>query len=146
MKLFFGENQLQPEGYTRVGATEQSQVEVVHDLDTVPWPWEGDSVHRIIATGVVERLKINLVEFCNEAWRVLQPGGELFVRTPHHDGVVSWIDPLHRWHLHERSFEYFDPDVAPSKSIGHGTLLKWRILSLGVREGNYIHALLTPRK
>ncbi len=53
----------------------------------------------IVAEDLVEHLAISLIQFCEEAWRVLAPGGELFVRTPHHSGDSSWIDPTHRWHL-----------------------------------------------
>ncbi|MCL4207807.1 MAG: hypothetical protein KJ000_35425 [Pirellulaceae bacterium] len=91
-------------------------------------------------------MAISLIQFCDEAWRVLRPHGELFIRTPHHSGDSSWIDPTHRWHLNEQSFHYLDPETDWGSLYSHYTERKWRILSLGVRGPQNIHALLTPRK
>ena len=146
MKLYLGAGQKSLTGYTHVDLEPGPNIDVVHDLDTLPWPWESDGAGLIVAEDVVEHLKLSLVEFCNEAWRVLKPGGELYVRTPHHDGVDSWIDPTHRWHLHEQSFQYFDPDAHWGKIHSQYTPHKWRILSLGVRGAKNIHALMAPRK
>ena len=77
---------------------------------------------------------------------MLRPHGELFIRTPHHSGDSSWIDPTHRWHLNEQSFHYLDPETDWGSLYSHYTERKWRILSLGVRGPQNIHALLTPRK
>lgn len=146
MKLYLGAGQKSLAGYTLVDIEPGAKIDVVHDLDSLPWPWENDSVQMIVAEDVVEHLAINLVKFCDEAWRILQPGGELFVRTPHHEGVSSWIDPTHRWHLHEQSFQYFDPDLPWGSLHSHYTSRKWRVLSLGVRGPQNIHVLMSPRK
>jgi hypothetical protein len=146
MKLRFGATQESLKGYITVDAELGPSVDEVRDLNVLPWPWEPESVRMIVASNVVEHLKLSLVEFCDEAWRVLQVGGELVVRTPHHDGAQSWIDPTHRWHLHEESFQFFDPDAPRGRVHANYTSFKWRILSLGVRENQHIHALMTPRK
>jgi hypothetical protein len=146
MKLYLGCGHKSLAGYIRVDLEPNPESEIVHDLNVLPWPWEDGSVRMMAAEDVVEHLKLSLIEFCNEAWRVLRPGGELFVRTPHHNGVDSWIDPTHRWHLHEQSFAYFDPDAQLGKTHSHCTPFKWRILSLGVRGSQSIHALMAPRK
>jgi hypothetical protein len=91
-------------------------------------------------------LAISLIQFCDEAWRVLRRHGELFIRTPHHSGGSSWIAATHRWHLNEQSFHYLDPETDWGSLYSHYTERKWRILSLGVRGPQNIHALLTPRK
>ena len=111
MKLYLGAGQKRLAGYVHVDIVGCDGIDVIHDLDQVPWPWADDSVEAIVAEDLVEHLNMNLIRFCNEAWRVLAPGGELFVRTPHHTGDSSWIDPTHRWHLNEQAFHYLDPDT-----------------------------------
>jgi SAM-dependent methyltransferase len=146
MKLYLGAGSKRLDGYTHVDIEPQAGIDVAYDLNQVPWPWADDSVEAIVAEDLVEHLAINLIQFCDEAWRVLVPDGELFVRTPHHGGDSSWIDPTHRWHLHEQAFQYLDPDTHWGRQFPDYAKHKWRILSLGIRGPQNIHALLTPRK
>ena len=145
-RLYLGAGQKRLAGYLHVDYVPGTGIDVAHNLDQRPWPWKDSSVSQIVAEDLVEHLSINLIEFCNEAWRVLRPGGELFIRTPHYQGECSWIDPTHRWHLHDQSFQYVDPETHWGETYPHYTHFKWEILSLGVRGPQHIHALLTPRK
>ena len=146
MRLYLGAGGKRLAGYAHADVESAEGIEVVHDLNSLPWPWRDDSVELIVAEDLVEHLAINLIQFCDEAWRVLMPDGELFIRTPHHRGDSSWIDPTHRWHLNEQAFEYLDPETNWGRLYPQYTKRKWRILSLGVRGPQNIHALLTPRK
>jgi SAM-dependent methyltransferase len=144
-RLYLGAGSKRLPGYTHVDIVEGSGIDIVHDLNELPWPWDDGSIDSIVAEDVVEHLDINLVEFCNEAWRVMAPDGELFVRTPHHSGDSSWIDPTHRWHLNEQAFHYLDSDTYWGRTYAQYTSKRWRILSLGVRGPQNIHAILIPR-
>ena len=146
MKLYLGAGLKRLAGYTHVDVRGLDGIDTVHDLNQVPWPWPNDAVESIVAEDLVEHLTIGLIGFCDEAWRVIAPGGELFIRTPHRVGDSSWIDPTHRWHFEERSFEYLDPDTSWGSLYPHYADRKWRILSLGVRGPQNIHVVLTPRK
>jgi glycosyltransferase involved in cell wall biosynthesis len=145
-RLYLGAGVKSLPGYVGVDVADGPTIGVVHNLDNQPWPWEDNSVAMIVAEDVVEHLQSNLIEFCNEAWRVLAPGGEMFVRTPHHDGASSWIDPTHRWHLHEQSFEFLDPQRQWGRAQPHYVQKTWQVLSLAVRGPQNICATLAPRK
>jgi len=146
MKLYLGAGTKRLPGYVHVDIVGGDGIDVVHDLNQRPWPWEDGSASMIVAEDVVEHLTINLLEFCNEAWRVLEPDGELYVRTPHHKGDSSYIDPTHRWHLNEQSFQYLDPETYWGQTYSHYTPHKWRTLSLGIRGPQNIHAVMMPLK
>ena len=146
MKLYLGCGNKSLDGYLQVDIAESTNVDVVHDLNQFPWPWGDESVDIVVAEDVVEHLNVNVIQFCDEAWRVLKPGAELFIRKPHHKSESSWIDPTHRWHLDERSFQYLDPDTEWGRQYPQYTTRKWRILSLGIRGPQNIHAILIPRK
>jgi hypothetical protein len=146
MKLYLGAGSKRLNGYTHVDVASQDDVDVGYDLNQLPWPWSDDTIEAIVAEDLVEHLTINLIQFCDEAWRVLAPGAELFIRTPHHSGESSWIDPTHRWHFNEQAFQYLDPETHWGRLYPQYTQRKWRILSLGIRGPQNIHALLTPRK
>lgn len=146
MKLYLGAGNKRLGGYVHVDIQGVEGVDIMHDLSQLPWPWPDESATMMVAEDLVEHLAISLIQFCDEAWRVMQPGGELFIRTPHHSGDSSWIDPTHRWHLNEQAFQYLDPETHWGRLYPHYTKRKWRILSLGVRGPQNIHALLMPRK
>ena len=146
MKLYLGAGTKRLCGYVHADIVPCDGMDVVCDLNRMPWPWEDDSIDAIVAADLVEHLAIDLIEFCNEAWRVLAPGAELFVRTPHHSGDSSWIDPTHRWHLNEQAFHYLDPDTYWGRTYPQYTPKKWHIVSLGIRGPQNIHAILLPRK
>lgn len=81
-------------------------IDVVHDLDVRPWPWEDGSVDEIIANDIFEHVQ-NAVGFINECGRVLKTGGFLRVRTPHYQHENSWTDPTHVRHCTEKSLDYW---------------------------------------
>ena len=146
MKLYLGAGNKRLAGYTHVDLADGPGIDMVCDLNQLPWPWGDDTVQAIVAEDLVEHLAINLIQFCDEAWRVLASGGELFVRTPHHRSESSWIDPTHRWHFNEQGFQYLDPETHWGRLYPQYTPRKWRILSLGIRGPQNIHVLLSPRK
>src|SRR6266576_3316022 len=70
------------------------EVDIVHDLRVLPWPWASDSAEVIRLLDVVEHLPA-VVPVIDECWRVLGPGGVLHLRVPHYQHESSWRDPTH---------------------------------------------------
>lgn len=146
MRLYLGAGTKRLAGYTHVDLRNGPGIDAVCDLARLPWPWADDSASLIVAEDLVEHLAIDLIAFLDEAWRVMKPGGELFVRTPHYRSESTFIDPTHRWHLSDQSFHYVDPNTQWGKTYPHYTQRKWRIISLGIRGPQNICVLMVPRK
>lgn len=81
-------------------------VDIVHDLDDVPWPLAENSFDRIIASHLIEHVA-SIPDFMREIHRVARPGAEVWVTTPHYSSNNSWQDPTHRWHLGTQWHETF---------------------------------------
>ena len=99
-------------GQTNVDIINFSGVDIKHDLNFTPWPFANSSYVHISAIHVVEHLK-SLVTFMNECWRVLIPGGSLYLETPLAGGDVDleWADPTHIRCYRIHSFvNYFSPE------------------------------------
>lgn len=103
-------------------------VDVAHDLDVMPWPWPDNYAYRIVAKSVLEHLKWTLIESVNECWRILEPGGYLYVKVPAWNHRVSFQDPTHRWYFSDRVFEYFDPETELGRTYFYYTPFKWKII------------------
>jgi O-antigen biosynthesis protein len=67
--------------------------DIVADLNGV-WPFEDNSVGVIKASHVFEHLT-DSINTMNEAYRVLAPGGMMFIELPSTDGRGSFQDPTH---------------------------------------------------
>ncbi len=83
-------------------------VDIVHDLNALPWPVEANRFETIICSHVIEHLH-DIVRVMNEIHRVGKPGARVKIITPHFSNLNSWEDPTHTRHLARRSFNFFDP-------------------------------------
>lgn len=104
------------------------EIDVVWDLDNLPWPWADCSFDAIVARSVLEHLKLNLVESLDECWRILRPGGRVSLKLPYWQADSAYQDPTHRWYFTLGSFDQFDPDTERGRHYGFYTNRKWKIL------------------
>lgn len=119
-------------------------IDVVHDLNVVSWPFPGESYDEVVALHVVEHLR-DLISFMDESWRVLRPGGALYLETPLAGGDwdLTHADPTHVHCYRPHTFvNYFTRAEAPK--FGY-TGRHWAILHLDVRD-NCIRLHATPIK
>ncbi len=91
--------------YTKI----EDYVDVVHDLDTVPYPFEAGSVDEIHMYHVLEHL-VDPIKKMEELHRMLKTGGKLFIRVPHFSSMGAFSDITHIRPFGYTSFDYFDSD------------------------------------
>ena len=83
------------------------QVDLVHDLNALPWPIEESRFDKIVCSHVLEHIN-DLVGVMNEIHRVSKNGARIHIITPHFSSLNSWEDPTHTRHFARRSFSFFD--------------------------------------
>lgn len=105
------------DGMVNVDMVPIDGVDVVHDLDTGPWPWKDESVSYIKASHVFEHVD-NPVLFMCESWRVLAPRGILDIRCPYYQHPNSHTDPTHRRHCTHHTWEYWCPGMPLHQAYG----------------------------
>jgi len=73
-------------------------VDIVCDLEKKPWPIDDAAAMHINATHLVEHIK-DFPGFMAECWRLLNPGGTLFMEVPNVRSLdMAFSDPTHvRW-------------------------------------------------
>ncbi len=104
------------------------EIDVEWDLNNVPWPWEDNSFDLVVAKAVFEHLELTLLESMAECWRILRPGGEVYVKLPYWDSDGSYVDPTHRWRFSLRSLDVFDLDTVFGQKYRFYTDKKWKIV------------------
>jgi SAM-dependent methyltransferase len=81
-------------GAVGIDLSANTDADVVHDLDELPWPLEDASFDQILLQDVVEHLD-DLYGVFAELHRVARPGGRVHLRTPHFSSVLAYSDPTH---------------------------------------------------
>jgi SAM-dependent methyltransferase len=104
------------------------EVDVAHDLNVLPWPWEDNSFRRIVAQAVFEHLRNTLIESLDECWRILKPDGALDIRIPWWQHDNSYRDPTHYWQFSLSTLDIFVPETDYGAAYGFYTPRKWRYL------------------
>lgn len=83
-------------------------IDVVHDLNVHPYPFEDMSFELIIAFDIIEHLD-NVIKCIEECHRILIPTGHLWIHTNYWNQKQAFTDPTHRHFFSEESFDYFCP-------------------------------------
>jgi SAM-dependent methyltransferase len=104
-------------------------VDVVHDLDVYPYPFQSCSFDEIHARHVLEHVE-SVVRFMAELHRIAKNGARIHIQTPHYSYAGSWRDPTHRRHLSSYSFEYFEEGHPAAYYSGEG---RFQVLSVSLR-------------
>ncbi len=91
----------------------EGYVDVVHDLDVVPYPFADNSVDEIHFYHVLEHLH-DPIKKLEEIYRILRPGGALYMRVPHFSSMGAFTDVTHI-----RPFGYFSLDCLQPNDYHH---------------------------
>ncbi|MBU0467700.1 MAG: class I SAM-dependent methyltransferase [Candidatus Omnitrophica bacterium] len=78
-----------------------ADVDVIHDFDNFPYPFEDNYADKIFATHIIEHLE-QPGEFLKEIYRILKPGGQVFIATPHFTSYTAYCE-----HTHKAYYSYF---------------------------------------
>ena len=98
MKLNMGCGHNKRSGYVNVDMSPVCYPDVVCDLETLPWPWEDNSVEAVLFNHSLEHLGQNSRVFLGmmkELYRICRDGAEIEINVPHprHDNFIN--DPTH---------------------------------------------------
>jgi SAM-dependent methyltransferase len=103
------------------------QIDIVHDLDIVPWPLESDAFNVIRLWSVMEHLR-NLVATMEEVHRVARPGAMVLIGTPHFSSANAYTDPTHIHFLSGRFLDYFIEGTELAGHYGFYSNVRFRLL------------------
>lgn len=88
-------------------------VDIVHDVEEFPWPLPDECVRMAFASHLVEHInphRFGFVNFMDEVWRVMKPGGEFMIACPHGSSQGYIQDPTHCNPINEATWDYFCPE------------------------------------
>ena len=92
-------------GWTNVDVAPLPGVDIVHDLNQLPLPFESGTIEEIGCFDVIEHL--DYIPFLKECHRILLPGGRLHISVPHFSACNNFDDPTHRHMFSTKTFRFF---------------------------------------
>ena len=119
-------------------------VDVVHDIETLPWPFEDGTFNRIIMSHVMEHINPSIaVNLMDEMWRVMKVGGDLMLAMPYPGSFGHWQDPTHIKPWNEATPRYFDPECPDLYCIYEPK--PWEIKGIVFRQDGNLEIVLAKR-
>jgi cyclopropane fatty-acyl-phospholipid synthase-like methyltransferase len=106
--------------YINVDKYELPGVDVVHDLDKQPWPFDTEAYDEIVGVDIIEHV-VNADGFMNECARILKPGGILNLRTCYYLSKNAFSDFDHKHFPTDESFDYWIKGTYFNQEYGHKT-------------------------
>ncbi len=82
-------------------------VNIVHDLNKIPYPFKKNSFDIIYANQVLEHLDVSLDKIIFELCRICKPNGRIRIIVPHALNVACFSDPTHKKFFTWFTFDYF---------------------------------------
>lgn len=107
---------------------QRPEIDVVCDLNDLPWPWADGAFDLVVARSVFEHLRITLIESVDECWRILRPDGRLYLKVPHWQSEIAYLDPTHYWRFSLQTPTIFDPETDYGRAYSFYTERKWKIV------------------
>lgn len=104
--LHFGSGTKKLPGSISVDILDLPQVDVVHDLDVFPWPFEDNSFDLVYGHNSLEHLD-NIVAVMNEMHRILRPNGRVVLTVPYFRSTDAFGDPTHKHFFTSQSMDSF---------------------------------------
>lgn len=92
-------------GWINLDAFKGEGVDIVHDLNKLPLPFEDEKFYLILCQDILEH--VNFIPLINEIYRILKPKGILKIRCPHFTSKLSYENPTHINQFSLRTFDYF---------------------------------------
>lgn len=95
--------------WINVDQFEEVKPDLVHDM-TKRFPFEDNTIDQIRAIACLGQVESNadFLAMMNEFWRLLKPGGAMFVYLPHKDFDLCWHDPFNTRKTNEDYWFGFD--------------------------------------
>ena len=95
-----------------------TEADIIHDLNSIPYPFEDSSFDEIIADNVLEHLD-NPLKVMEEIHRISKNDAKVVIAVPYFRSFYATIDPTHKNYFGVWWFKYFDPSHPFYKRYGY---------------------------
>ena len=105
-KLNLGSGKDIKKDYINLDSIRLPGVNVVHNLDKFPWPFEANTFDEIYCDNVLEHLP-SIIKTMEEIWRISKNKAKVIVKVPIYPSVWAFTDPTHKSIFTYITFRHF---------------------------------------
>lgn len=105
-------------GYIGVDKVKTPGTDIVHDLETYPWPFPDNYADQVVISHYIEHVQ-DLPKFMNELYRVMKKGSNAYILAPYYTSIRAWQDPTHVRPISEASFIYYNKAWRKKARLSH---------------------------
>jgi len=144
MKLQIGSGNDIKEGWVNHDIVALDGINVVHDLEIFPWPWEDSSVDEFYMKDVLEHLP-NTIKVMEEVYRICKSGAKVYIAVPYWNSWEAITDPTHVSQINEFTFDFFDSSKRRCQDRSYYTNARFKIdrIGFGMRLVPYFNPMVT---
>jgi len=107
VKLNLGSGGRPIKGYVNIDMNPKApMVDIIHNLDSMPWPFRDESADEIMMAHCLEHLNDHNLAM-REIYRILEFGGKASVTVPHFTWQLAYADPTHKHFFAYPTFFYY---------------------------------------
>lgn len=107
MKINLGSGMDYREGFCNVDMCKDIKIDILHDLNVYPYPFQDDSADVIVASHIIEHMD-DPMRFMEECYRILKENGKLIIDCPI-GGTWASYHLNHKYNLSPYSFKIIEP-------------------------------------
>jgi len=116
------------DGFIGVDIVKTPTVDIIHDLNQYPWPFEDNSVDEVYCAHYIEHIphdvhngnkQDGLIQFMNELYRILKKGGTTRIIAPYYKSERAFGDPTHTRYIGDMTFLYWNKDWIKNNNLSH---------------------------
>ena len=141
MKLNLGCGDDYREGYINIDRIVMPKLDMQHDLEDIPLPFEDNSVDHTYASHVLEHIR-NYMPLVEDLHRISKPGASMEIVVPYYKYEGTFRDPTHVSFFTEHSFDYFKDGV----KFSHYSPARFDVLSVEKGVKHYSSVRNTQKK
>ncbi len=102
--------------YINVDYYKHPAIDVVHDLNIFPYPFEENKFDEILLLDILEHLD-DSQKCIRELWRISKNNCRIKITVPHYASVNAWGDMTHKRSFSQNSMKHFDINAKDGKSL-----------------------------
>lgn len=110
IKLDVGCGSNKQKGFIGLDIRKIPGVDIVQNAEIVPYPLPSECCTIVLASHLIEHMcPKNMINVVNEWWRIMRPGGQLWISMPYGTSFGYHQDPTHCASRNEATWSYFNP-------------------------------------
>lgn len=110
-KIVLGSGDKTRDNAVNVDITKYDKVDLIWDLEIMPWPFEDNSFDEVWAEDIIEHVD-DPFSMMEEIYRVCKDGAKVHIVGPHFMSANLPADLTHKRGFNERTFDHFDHSSA----------------------------------